>query len=106
MNIQDMINLPALNNLQQQSQHPGALNAQIQELVTALHRFGLDEVADWITEKTTASAPSQTVPNSVVDHIPQQSPSEADFSRQAMAARVIANKLGLYDAADHLKRLL
>jgi hypothetical protein len=104
MNIQDIIPLPVINNLPQQKPRREALNSQLAGLILALDKFGLTIVANWLAERIQAD-PGGTV-SSVLDRIPQQPKSEASFQRQAMAARVIANKLGLYTANAHLKQFL
>lgn len=105
MNIQDIIPLRLINNLPQQKQRPEPLNAQISGLILALERFGLIDAATWLAEKIQAADPGATV-EGVLDKIKQQPKSEASFQRQGMAAKVIANKLGLYTAANHLKQFL
>jgi hypothetical protein len=107
LNIQDIIPLPVLNNIPQQKQYQGSLNAQMNGLILALRKFGLVTMADWLEEKKGLDSDTNDVVNSsVLDRIPQQPESNSDFQRQGWAAKVIADKLGLYDAASHLKNLM
>ncbi len=93
--------------IQQQPQTQTSVNNQLGSLGVAAARLGLREAARWVRSiQHPDHTPDYFPAINAVHAIPLQPDAEASLDDQFRVLMVAGNRLGLYDAADILRRKL